>query len=456
MPRSDLPFGSEFSPDQIDLATLLDLAHQYGEDWKGFEAAVRARYFEYHNTSQSNKDKLANNTKLSLRAYGLIGEKDATLTEAGRALYALRDDEQALLDAFAEHILKNCQGMNFVQTLLDMEAAGEKINLLSLRRGLNERGLTVPRGGKHMSTLRLWLDRAGVIVSGYRVDQARLHDILGVEVEEFEALAGFSGEQQAFLKTLANMEGGGPHQSNDIERLATATYGIAFNEKNLPKQVLYPLEKAGYLVLERGTKKTGRGAKPFLVTATEKLDADLIAPLIAQLERQTQADIRPLLRKPLSEILEELRDEDAHTRGLALEALAFKLMRLIDLTYVATRLRGTQTGGAEVDLIFEGARLVFSRWQIQCKNTASVSLDDVAKEVGLTHFLKSNVIVMVSTGTIGPEARRYANKIMRDSNLCIVMVDGADLALIEERPAAIVDVFSREARHAMDLKRLEL
>src|SRR5439155_6996871 len=112
--------------------------------------------------------------------------------------------------------------------------------------------------------------------------------------------------------------------------------------------------------------------------------------------------------------------------GLALEALAFKLMRLIDLAYVATRLRGTATGGAEVDLIFEASRLVFSRWQVQCKNTSRVSLDDVAKEVGLTHFLKSNVIVIVSTGQIGPEARRYANKVMTDSNLCIVMVDKDD------------------------------
>ena len=127
-------------------------------------------------------------------------------------------------------------------------------------------------------------------------------------------------------------------------------------------------------------------------------------------------------------------------------------MRLIDLAYVATRLRGTATGGAEVDLIFESARLVFSRWQVQCKNTPRVALDDVAKEVGLTHFLKSNAIVMVATGEIGREARRFANKIMADSNLCVVMVDGNDLALIETRPAAIVDVFTREAHHAMDLK----
>ena len=63
---------------------------------------------------------------------------------------------------------------------------------------------------------------------------------------------------------------------------------------------------------------------------------------------------------------------------------------------------------------------------------------------------------MISTGRIGNEARRYANRIMADSNLCIIMVDGDDLALIEIKPAAIVDVFAREARHAMDLKELSL
>ena len=93
---------------------------------------------------------------------------------------------------------------------------------------------------------------------------------------------------------------------------------------------------------------------------------------------------------------------------------------------------------------------------MQCKNTSRVSLDDVAKEVGLTHFLKSNVIVVVSTGEIGSEARRYANKIMSDSNLCIVMVDHTDLNRIQANPATVVDAFNREAHHAMMLKRLEL
>lgn len=105
---------------------------------------------------------------------------------------------------------------------------------------------------------------------------------------------------------------------------------------------------------------------------------------------------------------------------------------------------------------FHSSRLVYSRWQIQCKNTARVALDDVAKEVGLTHFLKSNVIVIVSTGDIGGDARRYANKVMQDSNLCIVMVDRPDLEAIKTNPASIVDAFKREAHNAMTLKQLDL
>ena len=120
-----------------------------------------------------------------------------------------------------------------------------------------------------------------------------------------------------------------------------------------------------------------------------------------------------------------------------------------------TRLRGSATGGAEVDLIFQSARLVFSRWQVQCKNTSRVNLEDVAKEVGLTHLLKSNVIVVVSTGEIGASARGFANKVMGDTNLCLVLVNGDDLLAIEKNPAVIVDVFNREAAQAMRLKTLE-
>lgn len=210
MPRSDLPFGSEFSPAQIDLPVLLGFAHEYAADWKTFEEAVCARYFSEYQTSDYNKRKLANNTKLSMRAYGLIEADDTTLTETGASLYALRNDPQTLYEAFGRHILKTRQGMIFVQCILDMHAAGETIDLNKLRAWLQERGIDVPRGGKHMSTLRLWLEKGGVFVSGYRVDQARLGSLLGLGIDEFEELAALSPEQRAYLRAFANIGGGGP------------------------------------------------------------------------------------------------------------------------------------------------------------------------------------------------------------------------------------------------------
>lgn len=458
--KSDLPFGSEFSPSQIHLPTLLDLVEANQGDWHALEADILAHYFTKHGQAGEaeadsyNRGKLANNCKLGLIAYQII-DREALFTPFGQSLYVLRHDEPKLYDALAKHILLNLHGMNLVQCILDMTSAGEEVNLTTLRDGLAARGIYYPPGGKHPSIMRLWLAKAGVFIgTRWQIDELRLRDVMGINPDQFETLANFTPEQRAFVRALANTGVTTPQPANEIARLASITYGVKFPEKSLPKLVLDALVQAGYITATKTT--SGRGAKPFLVAPTTKLNAEIIEPLLDQLVSQTDPKLRQLLKKPLSEILEEINSDDRHVRGLALEALGFKLMRLIDMDYLATRLRGIDTGGAEVDLIFHSARLVYSRWQIQCKNTGRVALDDVAKEVGLTNFLKSNAIIMVSTGDIGSEARRYANSMMAQSNLAIVMLDGADLRRIMVRPVSIVDVFEREAHSAMRLKKLEI
>ena len=454
MPKSDLPFGSEFSPSQIELPVVLELAHQYGGDWRNFEAKVKSKYFEENETSEYNKNKLANNTKLGMIAYGII-DRNANLTEFGKSLYQLRASYEKLYTRLAKHILLNLHGMTLIKCIQDMMIAGEVVNLTTLRRGLEIRGIHYPSGGKHPSILRLWLTKARVFPSkGWRVHESKVEEILGLSSDIFEELSNFTDEQKAFLLALVNMGNNNPQLANGIAKLAAVTFGVSYPEKSLPKLVLNDLEEAGYIIKKKTT--TGRGAKPFLIYPTSKLDAEIIKPLIKQVSQQSDPKLYSLLRKSLSDILDEINSKSKHIKGLALEALGFKLMMTLDMKYVATRLRGKATGGAEVDLIFDSTKLIYSRWQVQCKNTLTVSLDDVAKEVGLTHFLKSNAIVMVSTGKIGRDARRYANKIMVDSNLAIVMIDKNDIELINRLPFAIIRIFQREAKHAMKLKKLEL
>lgn len=455
---ASLPFGSEFSPSQIELRQLLELIDAHEGDQAGLQAAILGTWFSKHGgggaQAARNRNTLAMNCRLGLRAYGII-DQDARFTDFGRSLYQLRADDKALYDELAKHILLNLHGMALIQCIRDMTAAGDEVNLTSLRQGLAERGVHYPSGGKHPSMMRLWLEKAGVFVgSRWQIDDIRLQEVLGTDPEMYRQLARFTAEQRAFLRALANTGISEPQPANEIARLAAATYGVRFPEKSLPKLVLNALVAAGYITATKTTE--GRGAKPFMVAPTPQLTAELIEPLFNQLKGQTDPKLIELQRKPLAEILAEMEAEDRYISGLALEALAFKLMRLLDMDYMATRLRASATGGAEVDLVFQSARLVYSRWQVQCKNTARVSLDDVAKEVGLTAFIKSNVIVIVTTGTIGGEARRYANKIMRDSNLAIVMLDGPDLQRITTNGAQIIDVFNREALAAMKLKSLEL
>lgn len=455
MQKSDLPFGSEFSPSQIELPKLLELAMTHAGNVKALQTAIQARFFSTHGAGNAkNQAKLAMNCRLGMKAYGLIDEV-ANLTDFGRELCDVKNDDPSLYETLARHILLNLKGMALVQCIRDMTAAGELVNLTTLRSGLAERGVHYPSGGKHPSMMRLWLAKAGIFVGErWQVDDLRLATVLGTDPADYGVLSHFTKEQRAFLLVLANTGVTDPQPANEIAKLAAATYGAKFPEKSLPKLVLNVLIDAGYITATKTTE--GRGAKPFLVTPTAKLNAEIVVPLLDQLKDQTDPKLLDLLRKPLANILVEIESADRYIGGLALQALAFKLMRLLDMRFVATRLRAQATGGAEADIIFESDRLVYSRWQVQCKNTARVSLDDLAKEVGLVHMLKPNVIVMVSTGDIGAEARRYANTVIAETNLCIVMIDRTDLNLIRNNPTHVVDAFNREARHAMALKQLDL
>lgn len=449
---ASLPFASEFSPSQIDLPKLLEMAETWRGDEEGFIIAVQNEFFNKHLTNEQNKRTLAKNVRWGMIAYGIL-DRDTHLTEFGQNLSSIKNDESLLYKTLARHILLDLHGMSMIQCIRDMIAEGKKVTLTSLRRAMIDRGIFYPQGSTHASKMRLWLEKSGVFTKPWDVDEQRLREVLGLGSDDFDALSNLTPLQRAFLRSLVNTGITDLQPTSGIVRLAEAVYGVRFPEKSLPSQVLNALERSGFITMAKST--SGRGAKPFLVAPTKKLTTEIIEPLMAQLEQQIDPKLRRLIRKSLQEILVEINESDSHIRGLALEALAFKLMRLLDMQYVTTRLRSSATGGAEVDLIFESTRLIFSRWQIQCKNTRSISLDDVAKEVGLTHMLRSNAIIMVSTGSIGNSARHYANMVMSNSNLAIVMLDRSDIKKIADRPDSIIDAFEREAQHAMMLKELK-
>ncbi len=455
--RRDIPFGPQFSPEQTPLPDLLRVIAANGGSYERLVQAIRKRFFEGGKGDDYNKTKKADNTTLALRDYGILEDDKASLTQLGRSLSALAGDPSRMYEAFAKHILLNLNGLTFVRTIQDLVASGQEITLETLPRALARRGLKVPPTATHISAMKGWLRMAGVFTPGrqsYDVDNSKLQELLGgLSSADIDALADLNTLQRAFLRALARFPTDKASKSNEVAELAEALYGVTFPWKSIRTSVLDDCAAAGFITFEKTTK--GRGAKPHLVKATAKFDNEVVVPLLEQYGDRLGSRLRDMLRVPLQEIMRDLDATDKNKKGRALELLALRLMFLLDLDFVDWRKRSKDTGGAEVDVIVESARLIFSRWQIQCKN-GRATLEDVAKEVGIAQHLNSNVIMVVTTRTFSKDAHGYADSMMRKSNLQVILLQGSHLGDIKGSPARIVDVLYAQARHAMDVKRLDV
>lgn len=444
MKKSDIPFGGNFSPKEIDLVQVLHFAALDGGNRPGLELSIQKTYYERSTTKPAQRPKLAYNVALGMEKYGLI-RKDARLTALGRELLDLRTKPETMYRRFARHILVEMPGAALLNTVRDMHAAGEPTSLNNIRQALLDRGIHTPTATKSISLMRLWLDQAQVTTKDWRISEPVYLEVLGLSEAELDALSGLTAEEQAIVKVVAEL--GASVDSSRLRVAVERASAIRLNEKGFAK-TLKPLVNLGLLEFKPA------GGKSAPVKPTKRLLSDVSIPLIEQYGKGLPAKLRALLRQPLSEVVESLDSPASHDKGLALEALAFKMMRSIGLDYQETRFR-PRKGRFEVDLLFDSRRLAYSRWQIQCKNTARVNLEDVAKEVGLRYRLLSDVIVLITRGTIGGEARRYARDVMARTSISIVLIDREDVDQIVADPVAIHAVLDREAGLAAAVKRID-
>jgi len=400
--KTEIPYGDQFTPAQVDLPQVLEIIHCHGGNRDLILGVLCKTFFSAHGANSDNPEKqrrkLAGNAAISMVHYGLLDEDDYVPTELASELWELVDDPDALYSRFAKHILLNCRGIEVTETIEAMQKAGEKITLPTIQGRLEQRGLYVPPTTVYISTMRLWLGKAGVFELEaqwprmYDVNHSRLEEILGVESDVIDNLTDLNKQQRDYLRALTRITKDGPVSGSEIAHLASTLYGGRYDRKNLPQKVLFPLQDLCYIKAKKTTR--GRGAKPYEVTRTPKFYREITEPLVEAAARKAGLVPKDML-VPLDEILNDMKSSDTHVKGRALELLAIHLGWLIDLDFKGWRTRSADTGGAEVDVILEGARLIFSRWQVQAKNTPdrNVPLGDLAKEVGLAlTFIWSAVV----------------------------------------------------------------
>ena len=459
MKKSEIPFGAQFSPNQVSLPRLLQIIHDNSGDRTKITETVRDEFFAGH--SQTQRWKLADNCVLALRAYELLGEDGATPTALAHELLAIANRPDALYEQFAKHILVNLRGIPFVETLEIMQTRGEKITLHTLRKSLEQRRLHVPRGAVHLSSMRLWLAQACIFDSSvkggprlYEVNQIRLKKLLGVGLDAIDSLTQLNAAQRAFLRALTRISEPDLLVANKVADLASVLYAVEYNHKELPKSILFPLRDLGYIQVTKST--AGRGAKPYQVSQTSKFRGEISEPILAAAAEKAGLAPKEIFERSLSQILADLKSPGKHVKGRALELLTTYLTRLIDLDFRGWLLKSADLDGVEIGIVADDRRVPFNRWQIQCRNVSQMDMGDIATAVGRSISFKPTVLLSVTTGYFTQRARYYATRAMQLTNLQIILVEACDLRAMVSDEKTIESILRREVGQAQVAKGLQV
>ena len=457
MPK--LPNMNEFSPGVVgELGPLLELVAGHPGDGAAISHAIVASYPRIAATpSQTERLKRARNIQIGMSQCGLFALDTNQLTEFGQGLRALDTDEQ--YRAFAEHILNRCDGNEMFDAVRAMQARGDRITLDSLRHELRDRDFQVTTNEGNASKVRQWLERAGAIDAHWTIDEDRLEDILGITNETRQEWQGLLRPQRALLLTLRHITTAPDAwiEGRHVKVVCVTEFGPdALPEGSFRATVLNPLVDRGWIQAEgeRGAGG-GRGGNLGRLRATTKLLSVTAELQLDVPNHGIPAEVWENANRNFEDLRTDLNGNNTHRKGLALETIAVKLARAVGLIPVSFRLRGNTTGGAEVDLVADGLHFHYSRWLVQCKATEStVSVDVLAREVGMAVLLQAHVIVMITMGGFSATVRQHADQIERTTALQVVLIDGTLFRRILETDSfALIDILKKQAAATLEAKR---
>jgi hypothetical protein len=337
---------------------------------------------------------------------------------------------------FAQHILTNLTGMSLLKAIEAINTRGETPTLELIAYELQEMGYDLSPNAIYTSTMRKWLKIAGVVEKEYDINWDLVYELLGVNKDYIDEIYTLTSPQKYFLVSMIQLDINNFTPWNQIAQYAKSRYQIRLPSKTFVKDIIEPLVNIDLIETEKTT--TGRGAKPNLVKLTNKTKNQFVHDLIVTIANLTKLSETELNRS-FEDVVNDLDHPDKHIKGKALELLAIWMIRLTSLRFTEWRLRSYQsTGGGEVDVLAASDRFVYSRWQIQCKNTRKVDVDVLAKEIGMTFLTGADVVMIVTTGEFTRDALQYASRMMEVSRYYMILLQKNDIESIKEDKTNII------------------
>ena len=451
-----IPYTQQFSPEQTPIKKLLDILEECKKSPLNLKQKIAETFF----SKKADPKKLAGNTLISLKTHNIIDNKN-NLTDFGLKLLSLKENISDVVKEIAKNILINLNCVVLIETIREMNSANLKIKLTTLPDELTARGITASRNSSDLSGVMGWLKLANIIDKTYNVNEIEYEKLIGVNAKSLDALKDLNHAQIAFLKSIVALSISDWTPYNNICTYAEQLYWgeFKYNWKMIVKEVLQPLEKIGYIEIKKKGKKDvslpeGRGGKVADIKPTQKLSKEISEPLLDILYKSAGfSDLRKIRSMSLADIISDIKQkEDVNKKGSALELLTIRICQMLDLEFDKWRETDENvTAGGEVDAMLHSSRLIYSRWQIQCK-ASDISLEAIAKEVGMNAVTLANVILIVGTGKATESALKYRKRIVSNSNLNIIILEGKHLADIIAAPSSLVDHLNKQASDAMRSK----
>ncbi len=465
IPKQKLKFtyGHQFEPKTMHLPELIQLCKEHEPDRRVLQDEIAKRYYSSHSTQNDlqqgeNRSKLAMNTFLSLRAYKLVesindDDWQYQVTDIANQILEHQSDADEVATIFARHILTNLTGMSLLKAVEAINSRGDRPKLDLIGYELQEMGYSLSPNAIYVSTMRQWLEKAGVFEKIYEINWDRVYDILELDKDYIDEIYTLTSEQKYFLLAMLQMSITELTKWSDIANYAVSVYKVRFPSKSFVKDIIQPLVEFGLISTEKTTE--GRGAKPTLVKLTEKAQRELLSKLLEAIAELTEIS-QTELNRSFEDVVNDLDHPDKHIKGKALELLAIWMIRLTSLRFTKWRKRDYETGQGEVDVLAASDRFVYHRWQIQCKNTKRVDVEVLAKEVGMTFVTGADVVMIVTTGEFTRDAFQYAYRMMEISRYYMVLIQKEDIEAIKADRTNIIKILDRRARRVFAKKELGL
>ena len=430
-----LPSANEFTPNIIDLFECLDAVDRC-RDRDSLLEYFRSTYFPQHASNRSNPNErlkqqrtLAGNVLIGLRNYLLAEPNDIALSKMGKDLLSDKSKARTL---FAKHLVDTLCGNEILIAMDKLTAKGvkrrnkkglaEELNALGVR---TKQGLPVSQTTTDHTKFATWLRWCGILDKNDIINEEVFQSSIGRSSGLTSALWDLSDEQFIFLKHIWETFSSSKSQTlpvKDLKQESQRLYGDYIRRPDqFAADITLPLEEAGFIVFHRSSK--GRGGNSGSISPGRLLDSltardfDSKNPFFVT---------EPKISKSIEQIFDEVQSDDTHAKGIALEELAIILGQSLGLKFFGFRTMSKDTGGAEVDVIFEQTGIFYSKWLVQCKNTpkTAVPVSVVAKEVGNALVNNANGVIIVTTGSFSSSATQYADATMSRSNLQVILIDG--------------------------------